>query len=175
MTYVGSGVPQTLTPTCTPTWAFTPQTATTYSVTFQNLSGNYAFLGQSNVSPFNGLVLPPYSAPVKIINSTVPLYVCSGITSQVVAATMNSTQLKAGATAFTISTSVSTIGVGSTVVIASTAGSTVCAEVLTVTGSTAGTAYTVSTATLYDHAASSIVYTATPTYAQVSVVAGVVG
>lgn len=168
MPFLGAGVDQHVNPSVTPTWIFTPTPNAPATVRLINEGSNTVYVGQSNVSPFNGFPIPPNSKPFQLQNVLTTLYACSGVTANAASSTLNGA-VAAGSTVLTLVTAASFV-VGSTAVIGNTGKGQ---EVATVTGTTA-TALTLSTATLYDHATGVTVATGTVVPTQLRVTAGVV-
>lgn len=168
MPFLGAGVDQHVNPAVTPTWIFTPTPNAPATVRLDNEGTNTVYVGQANVSPFNGFPLPPNSKPFQMQGVTTTLYACSGVIAGTGTSTLNGA-VAAGSTVLTLVTAASFV-VGSTAIIGNSGKGQ---EVATVTGTTA-TALTLSTATLYDHATGVTVSTATVVPTQLRVTAGVV-
>jgi hypothetical protein len=169
MPFLGAGVDQVVNPTTIPNWVFTPTPNAPSSVRFYNLGSTTVYVGQSNVSPFNGFPIPPGNRPVEFQNASSTLYACSNVVPGATSNTLSATALAAGATSFTVG-STTGMAVGTSLIIGNTGKGQ---EVAVVAGTTA-TAVTVSTGLLYDHAASVTVSTAVVQQGQLRVTAGVV-
>lgn len=166
------GTDQSLNPAVTPTWVFSPVPNVVNTLRLANIGRNTVWVGGVNVSQFNGIPLPAGSRPVEIQNIGNTVYTCSGVTPTSTGYTLAASALPAGSTAFTTSASVATIVAGSVVLLG--AGGSQEVVVVSATGGSTTTTFTLSTATLYDHVASSPATLATAAYGQVRVTAGVV-
>jgi hypothetical protein len=141
-------------------------------VEIQNTGYLPVYVGQSNVSPFNGTPVQPGQV-VKLSQWTAAVYACATVwplpqTATIDATyggTLSSSAATAGSTVLTLSGTVPAAFIaGQTFIIGNTVSSTSgAAEVLTVAG-TATTSLTVSTALLFDHPASSLATVATNGY-----------
>jgi hypothetical protein len=169
MPNLGPGNDQHVNPNPIPTWVFTPTPNAPSSVRFYNEGSNVVYVGQLNVTPYNGLPIPPGNRPVEFQNANITLYACSNVTPGTVSNTLTAVALAAGATSFTVG-STTGMAAGTTLILGNTGKGQ---EVVTVAGTTA-TAVTVSTGLLYDHAASVTVSTAVVLPGQLRVTAGVV-
>jgi hypothetical protein len=136
-----------------------------------NEGSNVVYVGGANVSPFNGLAIPPGSKPIEIQNAQFgTVYTCSNsaIGANTAAGTL-SALFNAGGSSVAVSASYSTaITIGSTIIL----GTGTAAEVLVVSA-TAATTITTSTTTLYDHKTASVLTLANSTPGQLRVTAGV--
>ena len=168
MAYLGAGVDQVVNPTTTPQWVFTPTPNAPSSVRFYNLGTSVVYVGQANVSQFNGLPIYPGNRPVEFQNVLTTLYACSGVAAGTNSST-TSTALTAGTNLFTVG-STTGYAVGSSLLVGNTGKGQ---EVVTVAGTTA-TAVTLATNLLYDHSTGSTVSTATASVGQLRITAGVV-
>ena len=168
------GSPMSVNPAVTPTWAFTPNTSATATVRFYNTGRTPVYVGGSQVTQNNGLLIPVGSRPVEMQAVTSTLYVLSPVASAgaTTAATMSASSVTAGTTAITLSAAApASLAAGTTIIGGSTAGSGW--EAQGVNTPTASSQLTFANALVQDHAASSPVYVATATYGQISVIAGV--
>jgi len=169
MPNLGAGVDQVVNPTTIPNWVFTPTPNAPSTVRFFNLGSNVVWVGQSNVSPYNGFPIYPGNRPVEFQNAASTLYACSNVVPGTVSNTLTAVALSAGATSFTLGTT-SGMPAGTTLII----GNTGKGQELAVVAGTTATAVTVSTGLLYDHAASVTVSTAVVQQGSLRVTAGVV-
>lgn len=169
MVNLGPGVDQHVNPSPIPTWVFTPTPNAPSSVRFYNEGSNVVYVGQLNVTPYNGFPIQPGNRPVEFQNANYTLYACSNVAPGTVSNTLTAVALAAGATSFTVGTTAG-FAVGTSLIVGNTGKGQ---EVVTVAGTTA-TAVTVSTGLLYDHAASVTVSTAVVYPGQLRVTAGVV-
>jgi uncharacterized metal-binding protein len=170
----GPGVDQHVNPAVTPTWVFTPTPSVPAStVRIFNEGGNAVYVGGFDVTPFNGLQLLPNNRPIELVNASQTVYTCSGVSIAGTTTTITSA-VAAGSTVLTNTGTFPTAmtAAGSVLVVGNTGKGQ---EVLVVAGAPSpATSLTVSTTTLYDHAVSVTVQTATALPAQVRVTAGVV-
>ena len=166
---LGAGVDQHVNPGVTATWVFTPTPSASATVRLYNEGSQPVYVGQVNVTPYNGLPLFPNNRPIELVNINQNVYACSGVAVTTTGNTIQSST--AGTLVFTMGTTTS-FPAGTVMVVGSTL-NTSSLETFTVSGTTA-TAVTVSTAALYDHAAGTTVRTATAIPAQLRVTAGVV-
>lgn len=175
MPNLGAGVDQHVNTTAVPTWVYNAPAYVAGSnypacVRLYNEGSNVLFVGGANVSPLNGLALPPNSKPIEIQNVFGTVYTCSNsaVGANTSAATLSAT-VGSGGTVLTVTSAYSTnITIGSTIFL-NNAGSG--GEYLVVSG-TAATSLTVSTAALYDHVSGSKATIATTTIGQLRVTAG---
>lgn len=175
MPNLGAGVDQHVNTTAVPTWVYNAPAYVAGSnypacVRLYNEGTNVLFVGGANVSPLNGLPLPPNSKPIEIQNVFGTVYTCSNsaVGANTSAATLSSA-LASGSTVLTVTSAYSTnITNGSTIFLNNGGAG---GEYLVVTG-TAATSITVSTTTLYDHATASKATIATTTVGQLRVTAG---
>lgn len=165
MPNLGPGIPQNLTPAVTPTWVFTPTPGVTASVRISNNGGNTVYLGGPNVSPFNGLPLPPGCRPVELQNCPFTVYTCAGVSGQGTTKVVNANALPAGTTTFTVTTT----GLVAGPLILGNLGSQ---EVVNIASIASSTVITLSNATLYDHTVSATVQTAVAQSSSLTVSAG---
>ena len=165
--------PQNLNPAVVPTWIFTPTPNAAATLRIVNNGGYTVYIGGSNVSPFNGFPVPPYCRPVEIqnVNISGSLYACSQVYTTATSTTLTATAIPAGATSFTVT---STALTAATLPAALVLGNGTGQEVVSMTALTSNTIASLSTKTLYDHAASATVSTATVWPSNISVFAGVV-
>ena len=170
------GTGQSINPAVTPTWAFTPPSAfVTATVRLTNTGRTPVYVGGSQVTQNNGLLIPVGSKPVEMQGVTQTLYVLSSVLtgSAVVSATMSASSVTAGTTAITMSTTVPTaLAAGTTIIVGTTAGTGWEAQI--VNSTTASSQITFLNPLVQDHAASSPVYTVTATQGQVAVTGGLV-
>lgn len=174
MPNLGPGVDQTLAPAVTPTWVFTPTPGVQSSVRLFN-TGNISpvYIGGAAVTQQNGLPLYPGNRPVEFQNMNVPIYVASGASRGAAAGTISASATTAGTTVLTFaSTAPTVLTVGATFMIGSTT-NTSTLEANVVAATTATSTVTFVNPLLYDHAASSVVFLATPNIGSVRVTAGV--
>lgn len=169
MPNLGPGVDQHVNPNPIPTWIFTPTPNAAASVRLYNEGSNVVFVGQANVSPYNGMPIYPGNRPVEFQSMLATLYACSNVAPGTVSNTLTAVALTVGTTSFTVG-STTGFGIGTSLILGNTGKGQ---EVATVAGTTA-TAVTVSTALLYDHGASETVSTAVVFAGQLRVTAGVV-
>lgn len=172
MPNLGAGVDQHVNTAPVPTWVFTPNPSGGASVRLYNEGSQPVYVGGVNVSPFNGLPLFPGSRPLEVQNAQGTVYTCSNVTSGAVGGTVTSAST-AGQQSFVTAASVPTANFspGATFIIGR-AGSQ---EVLTVnTVSASYTTIGTTSVALYDHAATSPLFSATTTPGQLRVTAGVV-
>lgn len=164
-------MPQSIVPAVTPTWIFTPTPSAATSLEIWNTGTSTVFVGDVNVSPYNGFQIAPGNRPTRLQISGQTVYSCSNVVATATGATATSTALPAGSSAFTVSASISTFKAGTVVLL----GAGNAKEVLTIsaTGGATTTTFTLSTATLYDHVASSPVTVATALPGSIKVTAGV--
>ena len=80
----------------TPTWIFTPNTSAANTVRLVNEGSNTCFVGQADVTPFNGIPVPPGGKPVVLSNITYTLY---GVSNVIGASSGRSSKLGEGACA----------------------------------------------------------------------------
>lgn len=169
------GTDQTVNPAVTPTWIFTPPANVSATVRFFN-TGRYAcYVGGSQVTQNNGLLVPPGSRPVEMQNVTQTLYALSPVStgSAASAATMSASSVTVGTTAITLTTTVPTsLAAGTTIIVGSTVGTGW--EVQVVNSTTASSQITFANPLVQDHVASGVIYTATAQPAQIRVSAGVI-
>ena len=171
MTNLGPGVPNNVNPLVTPTIIFTPTPSATSSLRIANNSGYVAYIGGVDVSQFNGLPLPPGNRPIDLQNCPYTVYSCSPVTN--IGNTTTVTITSAVAAGSTVLTNTGTFGTsfvpGNVIVLGNTGKGQ---EVLTIAG-TGATTLTVATTTLYDHATSVTVSTATMQAVNITATAGV--
>ena len=170
------GTPQSVNPAVTPTWIFTaPSAALTSTLRLQNTGRYGVYVGGSQVTQNNGLLIPPGGKPVVLSGVTGSLYALSPVvaSSAVAAGTMSSSAVTVGTTAITLTATVPTsLAAGTTVIVGSTAGTGWEAQV--VNSTTALSQITFANPLVQDHAGSGVIYTATPQYGQILAAAGVV-
>jgi hypothetical protein len=153
---------------------FTPNTSATCTVRLQNTGRYPVYVGGSQVTQNNGLLIPPGSRPVEMQNVTQTLYALSPVSvgSAVIAATMSTSSVTVGTTAITLTAAVpAALAAGTTIIVGSTIGTGWEAQV--VNSTTASSQITFANGLVQDHAASGVIYTVTAQQAQVSVIAGV--
>lgn len=154
----------------TPTWIFTANTSATNILRLVNEGRNVLYVGQSSVTPLNGLPVYPGGKPVEFAGVST-LYAVSAVATSSSVGTL-AAALPAGSTAFTVGTSTATIVAGNTVMIGT--GSSAEPVSVTATGGATTTTFTIATGTLYDHANASPVSAATSLLGQLRVSQGVV-
>lgn len=169
------GTDQSVNPALTPTWVFTPPPGVIATVRFFNTGRNPVYVGGSQVTQNNGLLVPPGSRAVEMQNVTQTLYALSPVvaSSAVAAGTMSASSVTVGTTAITLTTAVpGSLAAGTTVIVGSTAGAGW--EVQVVNSTTASSQITFANPLVQDHVASGVIYTATAQLGQIRVTAGVV-
>jgi hypothetical protein len=167
------GTPQSVNPAVTPTWVFTPTPNAPATVRLSNTGRYPVYVGGSQVTQNNGILIPPGSKPVEMQNVTQTLYALSPVQSPVIAATMSSSAVTVGTTAITLTAAVpAALAAGATIIVGSTVGTGWEAQV--VNSTTASSQITFANPLVQDHVGSGVIYTATPQYGQVGVTAGVV-
>jgi hypothetical protein len=169
MPFLGAGVDQHVNPAVTPTWVFTPTPNAPSTVRLYNEGSNPVYVGDKNVSQFNGLQVLTNNRPIELVNATQTVYACSGVqagaTTKVVTAPVT-----AGTTVLTLSGGAAGFPTGTVFIL----GNTGLGQEVLVSSGTGATSLTATTAFLYDHSTSSTVTTATMLPAQLRVTAGVV-
>ena len=169
MPNLGPGVDQHVNLTPTPNWVFTPNTSATATVRFYNEGRNICYVGQSGVTPNNGLPVVPGGRPIELQNVTQTLYGCSGWIAGAALAT-TSTASTAGTTTMNFASGgMASIPVGTTFLVGAGSGQ----EALVVASSVNTTTITTTTAALFDHVTSSPADTITTAIGQLRVTAGV--
>lgn len=167
------GSPNVVVPAVTPTWAFTPPANVTATVNIYNTGRTPVYVGGSQVTQNNGLLVPPGSRPVEMQNITQTIYALSPVYGPTIAATMTSSAVTVGTTAITLTAAVpASLAAGTTIIVGSTAGAGWEAQV--VNSTTASSQLTFANPLVQDHVGSSVVYTATAQIGQVRFIAGVV-
>jgi len=171
----GPGIDQIITPAVTPTWVFTPTPGAASTVRFYNTSNiNPVYVGGPSVTQFTGMPLYPGNRPIELSNANTTMYVSSGVTRNTNATGTLGSASTAGTTAVTLAAIVPAgLAAGTTILIGSTV-NTSGMEPVVVNSTTASSQLTFATPLLYDHAASTVVYTATAFPGSVRVTAGVV-
>jgi hypothetical protein len=161
-------------PAVTPTWAFTPPSAAVIAtVNIFNTGRTPVYVGGSQVTQNNGLLVPPGSRPVEMQSVTQTLYALSPVTAGSAAGTMSASAVTVGTTAITLTTAVpASLAAGTTVIVGSTVGAGWEAQV--VNSTTASSQITFANPLVQDHVGSGVIYTATAQIGQVRVIAGVV-
>jgi hypothetical protein len=166
------GTPQSVNPAVTPTWIFTPSTYGPAAVKITNTGRYPVYVGGSQVTQNNGLLVPPGGKGVEMIGVTQTIYALSPVTGPVIAGTMSASAVTVGTTAITLAATVPTaLAAGTTIIVGSTAGTGWEAQV--VNSTTASSQITFANPLVQDHAGSGVIYTATAQQAQVAVIAGV--
>src|SRR5580698_5979087 len=132
MPNLGPGNDQHVNTSPTPTWVFTPTPNAPSSVRFYNEGSNVVYVGQSGVTPFNGLPILPGNRPVEFQNVLATLYACSNASAGTVSATV-SAALTAGTNSFTVA-STTGFGIGTSLIVGNSGKGQ---EVATVAGTTA--------------------------------------
>jgi hypothetical protein len=131
------------------------------------------YIGGSQVTQNNGLIIPPNSKTVEVIGLTGAVYALSGVGGLAAAGTMSSTAVTVGTTAITLTTTVPTgLAAGTTIVVGATTGTGWEAQV--VNSTTASSQITFANPLVQDHVGSGVIYTATALPGQVQVIGGVV-
>ena len=103
------GTPQSVNPAVTPTWIFTaPSAALTSTLRLQNTGRYGVYVGGSQVTQNNGLLIPPGGKPVELAGITGSLYALSPVVPASAAGTMSSSAVTVGTTAITLTTTVPT-------------------------------------------------------------------
>ena len=167
------GTPNVVNPAVTPTWAFTPPPNVPATIRITNNGRTPVYVGGSQVTQNNGILVPPGSRPIELQNFTQTLYALSPVASPVVAATMSSSAVTVGTTAITLTTTVPTaLAAGTVIIVGSTVGTGWEAQV--VNSTTASSQITFANPLVQDHAGSGVIYTATAQYGQAVITAGVV-
>ena len=169
------GTPNSVNPAVTPTWVFTPTPNAPATIRVSNTSRYPVYVGGSQVTQNNGLLVPPGSRPVEMQNVTQTVYALSPVvaSSAVAAGTMSSSAVTVGTTAITLTATVPTsLAAGTTIIVGSTAGTGWEAQV--VNSTTASSQITFANPLVQDHVGSGVIYTATALLGQVNVTAGVV-
>ena len=162
----------TVNPAVTPTWVFTPNSSAPSNVTFYNNGRNTVYVGGPQVTQNSGVPVRPGGKPLELTGVTGTLYALSSVTNPVVAATMSSSAVTVGTTAITLATTVPTaLAAGAVIIVGSTAGTGWEAQVVNTTN--ASSQITFANPLVQDHVGSSVIYTASAQYAQVTVVPGV--
>lgn len=166
------GTPNIVNPAVTPTWAFTPNTAATNTIRVLNTGRNVVYVGGSQLTQNNGLPVLPGGRPLELTGFSGSLYALSPVTGLTIAGTMSSSAVTVGTTAITMTATVPTsLAAGAVCVIGSTAGTGWEAQV--VNSTTASSQITFANPLVQDHVGSGVIYTATASYGQVQIVAGV--
>ena len=167
------GTPQSVNPAVTPTWVFTPTPNAPATVRFNNTGRYPVYVGGSQVTQNNGMLVPPGSRPVEMQNVTQTLYAISPVQVPVVAATMSASAVTVGTTAITLTAAApAALAAGATIIVGSTVGAGWEAQV--VNSTTASSQITFANPLVQDHVGSGVIYTVTPQYGQINVSAGVV-
>ena len=170
------GSPNVVNPAVTPTWAFTAPSASVIStISIINTGRTPVYVGGSQVTQNNGMLIPPGSKPVEMQNFTPTLYALSPVVagSAVAAGTMSASSVTVGTTAITLTTAVpASLAAGTTIIVGSTVGTGWEAQV--VNSTTASSQITFANPLVQDHVASGVIYTATAQIGQIRVIAGVV-
>jgi hypothetical protein len=174
MPNLGPGVDQTLAPSVTPTWVFTPTPNAQATVRFYNYgTTSPVYIGLAGVTQYNGLPLYPGNRPVEFANMNVTMYACSGVSRTTTATGTLTSASTAGTTAVTLAAAVPAgLAAGTTILVGSTVNTT-SLEANVVNSTTASSQLTFLNPLLYDHASATVVYTATPNTGSVRVTAGV--
>ena len=170
MVNLGAGVDQNVSVvTPTPSWIWTPNTMATSTVRLYNQGRNTVFVGQSSVTPVNGMPIPPGSHPVELQGVTQTLYACCAYALGTATTTL--------AAAFTAGTTVPAVTaqgnfpVGTTFIVGNLASSQ---ELLTSGSSFASTTIGTTSVALYDHLSGETVQTAVIQPGLLRVTAGIV-
>lgn len=170
MPNLGPGIAVSTVPTAQPTLVYTPTPSVQGpSIRITNNGGVPVYLGQSNVSQYNGLPLYPGNRPVELQNCPVNVYVSGGAFASGPSVVTNATAFAAGATSFTVTTTGLTANTTPfTVILGSGTGQ----ELVSITSISSSTVITCS-ATLQDHVGGVTVATAVVRTANVTASAGV--
>lgn len=155
----------------TPTFVFQPPSKHAANVEIWNTGGNTVYVGQSNVSPLNGIPVQPGQS-IRLNGSTGSTYACSGMLPTGVAngaataasfgGTTDTNGMTAGSTTLTFTATVPVqFTVGSTFYLGNATNAVSGAAEVLVTASTATSVATTTTPALFDHPASSIATIAT--------------
>lgn len=170
---LGPGVPNNVNLSFTPTWLFTPNSSAASNVRLVNNGRNTVYVGQANVTTGTGFPIPPGSRPVELTSILTPLYAISAVQIGAVLGTITTTAT-AGTTVLQMSTIASTaLTVGQALIIQSTA-FTSNLEVVSVASTTSTANFTLSTAAVFAHDTTNLVYACTPSYGQLAVFAGTI-
>lgn len=170
MPFLGAGVDQHVNvSTPTATWIFTPNTAATTAVRLFNEGRNTVFVGQSTVTPANGMPIPAGSRPVELQNVTQTLYACCAYAAGTTNTTLSSA-LTAGTTVVTVAAQ-GNFPVGTSFVVGNIA---TAQDFLTSGSSVSSATIGTTSAALYDHLSGETVTTITLAPGQLRVTAGVV-
>jgi hypothetical protein len=167
------GTGQSVNPAVTPTWIFTPPSASV-TTTLQIINtGHYpVYIGPSGVDEPGGMAIPPGSHPLRLQNVQQTLYAISGVVSTGQAATAATGAVTAGTTAITLTATVPTsLAAGTTIIVGNTTGTGWEGQV--VASTTASSQITFANGLVNDHVGSSPIYTATMLPGQVSIIAGI--
>lgn len=170
MPNLGPGIPVNTVPTALPNQVYTPTPSVAGpSIRITNNGGAPVYLGQSNVSQYNGLPLYPGNRPIELQNCPVNVYVSGGAFASGPSVVTTATAIAAGATSFTVTTTGLT---ANTTPFTAILGSGTGLEVINISAITSNTIATCS-ATLQDHVASVTVATAVVRTANVTASSGV--
>jgi hypothetical protein len=166
------GTDQSVNPTVTPTWIFTPASNVTNNLRLTNTGRYPVYVGASQLTQNNSLAIPAGSKPVEMNGVSQTLYALAGVGVPVVAATMSASGVTVGSTAITLTAAVpSGLAAGTTIIVGSTAGSGWEAQI--VNSTTASSQITFANPLVQDHVGSGVIYTATMLPGQLRVTAGV--
>lgn len=166
------GTPNNVSVTPVPLQVFTPTPGVQASCRLYNPGPGTAYVGGANVSPSNGLPIPPGNRPVELQNINVNLYACSGNNGQAATNGTLTGAAPAGVTLLTVATAAVT---ANTYIRVGNGTGTEYLYVASVTGSSTPWTATTSSATLYDHAtgvtvATGVIAASTPLSVQAGVV-----
>lgn len=155
MPNLGAGVDQHVNVGPIPTWVFTPNPSASSNLRLYNEGSQPVWVGGPGVTPQTGLLIPPGSRPVELQNVNSTVYSCGLAIPSATGYTLKSaTFYTVGTTAFSLSGSVTTLGLGTYLIMGASATNT-GAEVVNVTGTTATggstITFTVGTGTLFAH------------------------
>jgi hypothetical protein len=175
MPNLGAGVDQHVNTTAAPTWVYNAPAyvaGSNYTPTLRlyNEGTNVLFVGGVNVTPSNGLALPPGSKPLEIQNVYGTVYTCgnSVVGGNTAAATLGTgVPATAGSTTLKLNAMNANFTPGSTLIVGS--GTNLDYVII---ASTATTVVTLSNSTLYYHPAAELMTLATTTIGQLRVTAG---
>jgi hypothetical protein len=172
MPNLGAGVDQHVNVTATPTWVFSPNpSAASSSLRLYNEGSQPVYVGGANVTPLNGLLIPPGSRPLELQNVNSTVYTCSnavaGASTQAATLGTGTGIATVGTTKLTVTTMSAAFSAGAILQL----GTSTNIEYVVV-ASTATTVVTLSNPTIYYHAVGDVMTVATSTIAQLRVTAG---
>ena len=167
------GTPSQASPAVTPSWIFSPNTASgaVNTVRVTNLGQYPVYVGGAGCCAANGFPVPPASHPVELQNVTATLYASSAVSVGSSVSTLNAAYT-AGTTTIVTGSSVAT-SAGSVLVVGSTV-NTGWEPVVVSAISASGTTVTTSSGLLMDHGSGQPVYAATAQLGRLQVQPGIV-